>query len=187
MKKGILGKLFLSTLYLSTFTFGGGYVIITLMKKKFVDEYHWIDEQEMLDMTAIAQSSPGAIAVNGAIIVGYRIAGITGAAVAILGTILPPFLILSVISLFYTAFRDNVFVGMAMNGMLAAVAAVICDVVLSMGRTVLQDRKLLYAGLMAGCFLASEWFQVNILLLLVVCGAAGAADVLHERRKERLA
>ena len=77
MKKGILGKLFLSTLYLSTFTFGGGYVIITLMKKKFVDEYHWIDEQEMLDMTAIAQSSPGAIAVNGAIIVGYRIAGIT--------------------------------------------------------------------------------------------------------------
>ena len=79
--------------------------------------------------------------------------------------------IIAVISMFYTAFRDNVFVGMAMNGMLAAVAAVICDVVLSMGRTVLQDRKLLYAGLMAGCFLASEWFQVNILLLLVVCGA----------------
>ena len=60
-------KLFLSTFYLSAFTFGGGYVIVTLLKQKFVDELHWIDEEEMLDMVAIAQSSPGAIAVNGAI------------------------------------------------------------------------------------------------------------------------
>ena len=74
----LLAKLFLSTLYLSAFTFGGGYVIVTLMKKKFVDEYHWIDEQEMLDLVAIAQSSPGAIAVNGAIVVGYKLAGIAG-------------------------------------------------------------------------------------------------------------
>ena len=74
----LLAKLFLSTLYLSAFTFGGGYVIVTLMKKKFVDEYHWIDEQEMLDLVAIAQSSPGAIAVNGAIVVGYKLAGMAG-------------------------------------------------------------------------------------------------------------
>lgn len=68
----ILWKIFLSTLYLSAFTFGGGYVIVTLMKKKFVDEYHWIGEDEMLDLVAIAQSSPGAIAVNGAIVVGVQ-------------------------------------------------------------------------------------------------------------------
>ena len=79
-----LWKLFLSTLYLSAFTFGGGYVIVTLMKKKFVDEYHWIGEDEMLDLVAIAQSSPGAIAVNGAIVVGYKLAGIPGTLVAIL-------------------------------------------------------------------------------------------------------
>ena len=64
-KDEILKKLFLSTLYLSAFTFGGGYVIVTLMKTKFVDQYHWIDEEEMLDLVAIAQSCPGAIAVNG--------------------------------------------------------------------------------------------------------------------------
>ena len=64
-KRQVLAKLFLSTLYLSAFTFGGGYVIVTLLKKKFVDEYHWIEEDEMLDLVAIAQSSPGAIAVNG--------------------------------------------------------------------------------------------------------------------------
>ena len=68
-QKHLLSKLFISTLYLSAFTFGGGYVIVTLMKKKFVDQYHWIDDEEMLDLIAIAQSSPGAIAVNGAIVV----------------------------------------------------------------------------------------------------------------------
>ena len=72
----VLRKLFFACLYLSTFTFGGGYVIVTLMKKKFVDDYHWIDENEMLDLVAIAQSSPGPIAVNGAIVVGYKLAGI---------------------------------------------------------------------------------------------------------------
>ena len=63
-KREVLVKLFLSTLYLSAFTFGGGYVIVTLMKKKFVDDYHWIEENEMLDLVAIAQSAPGPIAVN---------------------------------------------------------------------------------------------------------------------------
>ena len=82
-KKHVLLKIFISTLYLSAFTFGGGYVIVTLMKKKFVDEYHWIDEDEMLDLVAIAQSAPGAIAVNGAIVVGYTLAGLIGAAVSI--------------------------------------------------------------------------------------------------------
>ena len=66
-KKNVLKKLFFSTLYLSAFTFGGGYVIVTLMQKKFVDQYHWIDKDEMLDLVAIAQSAPGAIAVNGAL------------------------------------------------------------------------------------------------------------------------
>ena len=70
--KNKLVKLFFSTLYLSAFTFGGGYVIVSLMRKKFVDNYHWIDEDEMLDLVAIAQSAPGPIAVNGAIVVGYK-------------------------------------------------------------------------------------------------------------------
>lgn len=108
-KSKVLQKLFLSTLYLSAFTFGGGYVIVTLMKKKFVDEYHWIEENEMLDLVAIAQSSPGPIAVNGAIVVGYKLAGMIGVLVSIIGTIIPPFLIISVISVCYQAFRDKFF------------------------------------------------------------------------------
>ena len=77
-KRYVLRKLFFASLYLSTFTFGGGYVIVTLLKEKFVDQYHWIDEEEMLDLVAIAQSSPGAIAVNGAIVVGYKLGENTG-------------------------------------------------------------------------------------------------------------
>lgn len=99
-KKKILAKLFFSTLYLSAFTFGGGYVIVTLMKQKFVDELHWIQEDEMLDLIAIAQSAPGAIAVNGAIVVGFKLAGVLGAVTAIIATIIPPFLVITVISFF---------------------------------------------------------------------------------------
>ena len=122
-KKEVLVKLFFSTLYLSAFTFGGGYVIVTLMKKKFVDEYHWIEEDEMLDLTAIAQSSPGAIAVNGAIVVGYKLAGLPGALVSIIATIIPPFAIIALISVFYNAFRNSWIISRMLEGMQAGVGA----------------------------------------------------------------
>ena len=77
------------------------------MKKKFVDEYHWIEEEEMLDLVAIAQSAPGAIAVNGAIVIGYKLAGIAGILTAIAGTVIPPFLIISILSVGYQTFRNN--------------------------------------------------------------------------------
>lgn len=92
-------------MYLSTFTFGGGYVIVSLLKKKFVDELHWVEEEEMLDLVAIAQSSPGAIAVNGAIVIGYRLAGLPGVLVSVLGAVLPPFVILTAISFSIGPFR----------------------------------------------------------------------------------
>lgn len=108
MRKGQrLWTLFSSMLYISAFTFGGGFVIVSLMQKKFVDQLHWLEEEEMLDMTALAQASPGAIAVNAAILVGRKVAGGAGMAVAVLGTILPPMVVLSVISLAYQAFASN--------------------------------------------------------------------------------
>ena len=85
-------------------------MIVTLLKEKFVDHYHWIDEEEMLDLVAIAQSSPGAIAVNGAIVVGYKLAGIPGVLVSTLGAIIPPMVILSLISVFYNAFCSNYYI-----------------------------------------------------------------------------
>jgi len=177
--------LFLSALQLSTFTFGGGFVIIPLMRKKFVEKLHWIDEQEMMDYTAIAQSSPGAIAVNAAILVGYRVAGIAGALIAVLGTVLPPLVILSVISFFYAAFRANQIVSMAMAGMAAGVAAVICDVVFTMGAGVLRQRRVLPVLVMAGAFAATCFFGVNVVVIILVCGVIGALDTIRLERRER--
>lgn len=168
------GKLFLSTFQLSAFTFGGGFVIIPLMRKKFVDQLHWIEEDEMMDLTAIAQSSPGAIAVNASILVGYRVAGIPGALVTVCGTILPPLIIISIISFFYAAFRDNAVVNMVMMGMQAGVAAVICDVVITLGGNVLKNGKWVAGVMLAAVFVAVRVFQVNIILIILICGLIGA-------------
>ena len=176
--------LFLSSLQLSAFTFGGGYVIVPLMRRRFVEQLHWIDEEEMLDMTAIAQAAPGAMAVNAALLVGYRMAGFVGALVTMAGTILPPLLMLTVISYFYEAFRDNTVVALILKGMRAGVAAVIADVVVTMALGVARERRLLPLLLMAGAFAASYFFAVNVALILLICGAAGALDTLIRRRRE---
>ena len=168
----ILWKIFISTLYLSAFTFGGGYVIVTLMKKKFVDEYHWIGEDEMLDLVAIAQSSPGAIAVNGAIVVGYKLAGIPGALVAILGTILPPFVIIAAISVCYNVFRSNFFVAQMLSGMQAGVGAVIASVTYDMGAPIVKEKDPMSLVIMLGAFLAACILEINVVYIVIVCGYA---------------
>ena len=171
-KAKVLWKLFISTLYLSAFTFGGGYVIVTLMKKKFVDDLHWIDEKEMLDLVAIAQSSPGAIAVNGAIVV---------VLVSILGTILPPFVIISVISAFYQAFRSNFFISQMLEGMQAGVGAVIASVTYEMGAGIVKEKDAISVGIMIGAFIVSCIFGVNVVLIILVCGLLGVIRTLLQK------
>ena len=172
-KKHVLWKLFISTLYLSAFTFGGGYVIVTLMKEKFVDQLHWIEEDEMLDLIAIAQSAPGAIAVNGSIVVGYKLAGLLGALTAILATIIPPFVIISVISYFYELFRNNFVVSTLLSGMQAGVAAVIGSVVWDMGGGVLKQKSALSVAIMLLAFIAVCIYRVNVIIVILVCIALG--------------
>ncbi|NLX64038.1 MAG: chromate transporter, partial [Clostridiaceae bacterium] len=162
-KKHIYRKLFTSTFSLSAFTFGGGYVIIPLMKKKFVDDLKWIHEDEMLNLIAIAQSSPGAVAVNAAILLGYRVAGILGALITILGTVLPPFITISVISVFYTTFRDNTAVNAILKGMQAGVAAVIANAVLDLGRNVLKKKEIVSVIIMGGSFIATYILKINVI------------------------
>lgn len=184
-KSKTLLKLFLSTLYISSFTFGGGFVIITFMKRKFVDELHWIDEQEMLDLTALAQSSPGAIAVNAAILVGWRVAGFVGMIVATLGTILPPMIILSVISFFYAAFASNKYVALVLKGMQAGVAAVIMDVVCSLGSKVIKERSFFHIAVMIAAFAATFFFEINVIYIILAAAAMGVINALIKLRKEK--
>ncbi|MEA5015335.1 MAG: chromate transporter [Candidatus Limiplasma sp.] len=179
----LFGELFLSTLKISAFTFGGGYVIVPLMRKRFVEELGWIGEQEMLDLISVSQSSPGPLAVNASLMIGYRMGGIPGALTTALGTTLPPLVIISVISFFYRQFRDNVYVNAVMNGMQAGVAAVICNVVLDLGFAVFKSRSLFSALVMAGVFAAVYFFKVNILWVILVCALLGlAGGMMHARR-----
>ena len=178
-------KLFLSTFELSACTFGGGFVIIPLMRKKFVEELGWIEEEEMLDLTAIAQASPGAIAVNASIMLGYHIAGIPGAILAVLGTVLPPLIIISIISMFYQAFRNNVIVCMAMRGMLCGVAAVICYVVINMEKSIFQKKRPLPIIIMLASFIAVRYLSINIIIVIFVCGCIGTLDIWIKNMKRK--
>ena len=172
-KGTVLKKLFFSTLYISAFTFGGGFVIITFMKRKFVDELHWID----------MQSSPGAIAVNAAILVGWRVAGLMGMLIAVLGTILPPMLILSVISLCYQAFASNLYVALILKGMQAGVAAVILDVVCGLGSNVIKQKRPILLVIMAVAFLANMVWKVNVVYIILASALMGILLELMGRKR----
>ena len=176
--------LFKSMFMLSACTFGGGFVIVSLMKKKYVEELKWLEEDEMLDVTAITQSAPGPLPVNASVIIGYRMAGIVGSLVAVLGTILPPMIIISVISLFYDQFRTNKYVAVALQVMRAGVAAVIFDVVINLAKNVCKTKRVLYIIMMTAAFICTCLLKVSAMIVILVCLGIGIVDLLIETRKK---
>lgn len=152
-------------------------------EKKFVDQYHWIDDEEMLDLIAIAQSSPGAIAVNGAIVVGYKLAGIPGVLLCVLATVLPPFVIISILSVFYAAFQSNVWIRLLLEGMQSGVAAVIASVVYDMGRGIIREKTPISLLIMGGAFLANYMFQINAVYIILFCIALGYLQTWYQKRR----
>lgn len=184
-KPWILWTLFKSMFVLSSCTFGGGFVIVSLMKKKFVEELQWLDEDEMLDVTAITQSAPGPLPVNASVIVGYRMAGILGSLSAVFGTILPPMIILSVISLFYDQFRTNKYIAIALQVMRAGVAAVIFDVVINLAKNVCKTRRILYIAMMIIAFICTYFLGVSAMAIILTCLGIGLIDLLVSFLKEK--
>lgn len=177
--------LFISTFTLSAFTFGGGYVIVPLMRKKFVETLKWVEEEEMMDLIAIAQSAPGPIAVNSSIIIGYRLAGVPGALVTVFGTVLPPMVVLSVISMFYTVFRDNRAVNLVLKGMAIGVAAVIVDVVYTMAKGIVVSKNLQHIIIMAVALAVALFLGINVIWIILACGVIGAINVLVQDKKAK--
>ncbi len=180
-----LWTLFRSMFVLSACTFGGGFVIVSLMKKKFVEELNWLDEDEMLDVTAITQSAPGPLPVNASVIIGYRMAGVVGSLTAVLGTILPPMIIISIISLFYEQFRTNPYVATALQVMRAGVAAVIFDVVINLASNVLKTKRALYIAMMVIAFIATYFLDVSAMIIIFVCLGIGLLDLFFSLRKKK--
>lgn len=180
-----LVKLFGIMFYLSAFTLGGGYVIVSLMREIFVETYHWIDEEEMLDLVAIAQFSPGAIAVNGAIVVGYKIAGIFGIIAGVVATVLPPFLIISLISAGYERYIGNIWIAMMLKGMQAGISAVIISVVWDMLKPYAKEKDWASFLLMMVVFAANLIWNINVFYILLFAIGSGIVKVLYMRRTYR--
>ena len=182
----ILWQLFKSTFVLSASTFGGGFVIVSLMKKKFVEELGWLDEDEMLDITAISQSSPGPIPINASIILGYRMHGILGSLVAILGTSIPPILIISIISTFYVKFRESEIISIALVVMRAGVAAVIFDVVINLATNVFKTKNTLYISLMFITFILTYFIGISAMNVIFLCIGIGFINLIIDIKKNKV-
>jgi Chromate transport protein ChrA len=172
-------KLFLIFFKISAFTFGGGLVIITLIRKEFVEKRDWLTDQEMTDFIAIAQTAPGAIAINTSILIGHKFAGILGTIVALIGAVLPPLIIISVITVIYSAFITNEVVRNVMKGMQAGVAAVIVDAVVKMLKKFVNVKKngkfkcIASLIIMLLSFIAIYIFKVNVVIILVISAIVG--------------
>lgn len=181
----ILWNLFKSNFMLSACTFGGGFVIVSLMKKKFVEELQWLDESEMLDITAIAQSSPGPIPINASVILGYRMKGLLGSLVAVLGTTIPPVIIISIISVFYQQFRENTIIATALIVMRAGVAAVICDVVINLAINVIKTKSILYIALMIVSFIMTYFIGISAMTIILLCVGVGLINLVIDINKTK--
>lgn len=159
--------LFKANVIISCLAVGGGYVVIPLIKKQFIDDKKAFSFDTLMEMAAVAQSTPGAIAINLAALTGYKIAGLTGAVVSCIAAVLPPLIIMSIVAMCYERIIHNQQVNTALKGMIAAIAAIIIDVVYDMGKNVARSKEATDIGLAAAVFLAAFVFNVNAILLII--------------------
>lgn len=180
--------LFIEMFRLSAFTFGGGYVIVPLMKRSFVDKLGLMSEKEMLDYTAVAQSAPGAVAINTSILVGMRLGGIPGAAITLIATILPPLIIISIVALIYKLVIGNAIVLAVLRGMRAGICAVIADAVISMIATVTKDFSKtsplawLRVIIIPVSFIAAFMLKINAALIVLAGAILGIITAIVTRK-----
>lgn len=164
-------KLFITFLKIGAFTFGGGYAMIPLIQRETIERHHWIDDQDLLDMLAIAESTPGVIAVNSATFVGYRVAGFWGALFATIGVILPSFFIILLVAGVIQQFKELQYVNYAFVGVRAGVAVLILNAVLKLSK---QCPKNIFTLLVAAvAFVLVAFFSANVILVIVFAAIAG--------------
>ncbi len=166
---------------IGAFTFGGGYAMIPLISKETVENKKWISDQDILDIIAIAESTPGPIAINSATFVGYRVAGFFGAMSATLGVVLPSFIIILAISYILKEFQNIKAIQYAFNGIRAGVLALILKALWSMYK---QCPKNLLSYILAfACFVAVAFLKINVLYCIIGCALAGLITSLVAKGK----
>ncbi len=177
--------LFYINLFISAFTFGGGYVVIPMIRKYFVQKKKFLTEEEVMELAAISQSSPGAIAVNLSALAGYKTAGIVGAIVSCIASVLPALVILSVISAWYQAFSQHMLVNAVLKGMEAGAAALIADLIFDMIQMIKNEKSPVLTAIVPAAFIASFFFDLNAALILFACCGICMIETWHKNKKER--
>lgn len=182
-----LGTLFFTFFKIGLFTFGGGYAMIALLEEEFIQRRKWLDKDEFLDMTAIAESTPGPVAINSATYLGYKLAKVPGAATATVAVCLPSFLIIYAISLFFEQFTQLTVIASAFKGIQVCVIYLIFSAGVRMLKAL--DKSPFATGVLAAVMLVMVGLSlagvsVSSILLILLSGAAGVAAWLIGRRKE---
>lgn len=182
-----LGTLFFTFFKIGLFTFGGGYAMIALLEEEFIQRRKWLAKDEFLDMTAIAESTPGPVAINSATYLGYKLAGVPGAATATVAVCLPSFLIIYAISLFFEQFTQLTVIANAFKGIQVCVIYLIFSAGVRMLKAL--DKSPFATGVLAAVLLVMVGLSlasvsVSSILLILLSGAAGVAAWLIGRRKE---
>lgn len=182
-----LGTLFFTFFIIGLFTFGGGYAMIALLEEEFIQRRKWLDKDEFLDMTAIAESTPGPVAINSATYLGYKLAKVPGAATATVAVCLPSFLIIYAISLFFEQFTQLTIIANAFKGIQVCVIYLIFSAGVRMLKAL--DKSPFATGVLAAVMLVMVGLSlagvsVSSILLILLSGAAGVAAWLIGRRKE---
>lgn len=164
-------KLFFVFLRIGTFTFGGGYAMIPFIQREIVENNHWIKEEDIVDIFAIAQSVPGAIAINSAVFVGYQVAGVWGAVASILGVVLPSFFIITLIALYFHQFKDIPAIANAFEGIRSGVVALIVLAIIKLGKPSIKD---VYGWCIAvGSFLLISTTSISAIYILLASAVIG--------------
>lgn len=182
-----LETLFFTFFKIGLFTFGGGYAMIALLEEEFIQRRKWLDKDEFLDMTAIAESTPGPVAINSATYLGYKLAKVPGAATATVAVCLPSFLIIYAISLFFEQFTQLTVIANAFKGIQVCVIYLIFSAGVRMLKAL--DKSPFATGVFAAVMLvivglSLAGVSVSSILLILLSGAAGVAAWLIGRRKE---
>ena len=182
-----LGTLFFTFFKIGLFTFGGGYAMIALLEEEFIQRRKWLDKDEFLDMAAIAESTPGPVAINSATYLGYKLAKVPGAAAATVAVCLPSFLIIYAISLFFEQFTQLTVIASAFKGIQVCVIYLIFSAGVRMLKAL--DKSPFATGVLAAVMLVMVGLSlagvsVSSILLILLSGAAGVAAWLIGRRKE---
>ncbi len=177
----MIWKLFCIFFKIGAFTFGGGYAMIPLISREVAQKRNWITDEEILDIIAIAESTPGPIAINSATFVGYKVAGFWGAAAATFGVVLPSFVVISLISFVLEQFRELSAVKYAFFGIRAGVLALLIKALWAMYSKC--PKGLLSYILMALSFIVAALTNISVLYIIVFCAAVGiATSLVNERR-----